>query len=415
MVVPNRFFWEQNADIQLLSTIRVNAKNTLRVSWTMTSNVFHIREEGSSVIEMDLKLKRYLSLFESATVTIAFTYHTQSYLLHFLHLLPSSCSVLLWQCMCDLSCIRTDFLKALAATPVRILCIWSTNIPDEMHCAQGHVPRLIPVFVCGETPVWAKTLEQKTDIINSNRLLYVNFTASYRTLKENEDSPTSRTTMERLFVQRELRANGFHQRALVPYEQMLLDMSACDFCVCPRGIGVDTHRFWEACMVGCAVITHDWQRLRSSAFGRFPAVWVRETVAFPAEEPLVSLRSCRMKPDHCLFIDEMGDVHMDRWMHVTVANLRAAHRWIGWKRSSDVLRHRVLSEGYWLAEIHRLRSSPGARVHVSPDARLTAPVAGVDGLGGGVVQEGRREDGQDGPAKRAAVQVLQRLDHALNE
>jgi len=38
------------------------------------------------------------------------------------------------------------------------------------------------------------------------------------------------------------------------YQRYLLALAQSQFCVCPRGAGIDTHRFWEALYLGCIPI-----------------------------------------------------------------------------------------------------------------------------------------------------------------
>lgn len=46
----------------------------------------------------------------------------------------------------------------------------------------------------------------------------------------------------------------------VNYETYLNNMAQHKFCLCPRGNGIDTHRFWEAQYLGCIpiIVRTEW-------------------------------------------------------------------------------------------------------------------------------------------------------------
>lgn len=51
----------------------------------------------------------------------------------------------------------------------------------------------------------------------------------------------------------QLRSIGIHNNILIKSEY-IEQMKKCKYCICPRGNGYDTHRFWEALMYGCTPI-----------------------------------------------------------------------------------------------------------------------------------------------------------------
>ena len=59
---------------------------------------------------------------------------------------------------------------------------------------------------------------------------------------------------------------GVTQTGAVPYDQYIAGMAEHQFCVCPRGNGIDTHRFWEAQYVDCIpiLLKQDWTQAYSN-------------------------------------------------------------------------------------------------------------------------------------------------------
>jgi len=59
---------------------------------------------------------------------------------------------------------------------------------------------------------------------------------------------------------------GVTQPGQVPYPQYIAGMAEHQFCLCPRGNGIDTHRFWEAQYVDCIpiLLKQDWTQAYSN-------------------------------------------------------------------------------------------------------------------------------------------------------
>jgi hypothetical protein len=62
----------------------------------------------------------------------------------------------------------------------------------------------------------------------------------------------------------------------VPFEQYIQNLAAHKFCICPRGNGIDTHRFWEAQYLDTIpiILLRDW----TPAYSGFPVLLVAEWV-----------------------------------------------------------------------------------------------------------------------------------------
>lgn len=59
---------------------------------------------------------------------------------------------------------------------------------------------------------------------------------------------------------------GVTQPGVVPYSEYIAGMAQHQFCLCPRGNGIDTHRFWEAQYVDCIpiLLKQDWTQAYSN-------------------------------------------------------------------------------------------------------------------------------------------------------
>ena len=59
---------------------------------------------------------------------------------------------------------------------------------------------------------------------------------------------------------------GVTQPGAVPYVEYITGMAEHQFCLCPRGNGIDTHRFWEAQYVDCIpiLLKQDWTQAYSN-------------------------------------------------------------------------------------------------------------------------------------------------------
>jgi hypothetical protein len=217
----------------------------------------------------------------------------------------------------------------------RIDAIFSTQMRD---CDLFSGMRMVAIGPLSRKPSWCV---DKRDAGDADPALYVNFTTN---------SGCLRYTFERVAAESALRANGFGVRPTEPHESMMSSMSRCQFCACPHGIGIDTHRFWEALAAGCAVVCTDWLVLRSHFRGRLPAVWVQE---FAQNTDMCrALDTAREQVMDGVWVDRHGDVFVQRWSDVTRARLRVAHRLVGWRRASPLCRTLVQAP-YWTAKILR--------------------------------------------------------------
>lgn len=68
---------------------------------------------------------------------------------------------------------------------------------------------------------------------------------------------------------------GVTQPGAVPYDQYIAGMAEHQFCLCPRGNGIDTHRFWEAQYVDCIpiLLKQDWTQAYSNLPVLFLDTW----------------------------------------------------------------------------------------------------------------------------------------------
>jgi hypothetical protein len=96
-------------------------------------------------------------------------------------------------------------------------------------------------------------IEKKNELLSATRriqktkLLYVNF------------SPRTHPSREEAFVV----AKGLKEVTIesdIPYKDYLQNLGEHKFCLCPRGNGIDTHRFWEAQYLDCipVILWQDW-------------------------------------------------------------------------------------------------------------------------------------------------------------
>ncbi len=239
-------------------------------------------------------------------------------------------------------CIHNDFpLEFYRLKPFEkyIDGIFSTMLVDSQVLIKRGV-RLLPIGLLQQKPNWCinKRMSESTD-----PLLYVNFTT-------NCGMTNLRYIVERWSTERALQSNGFTIRSTEPHDSMLQSMSRSKFCAAPHGAGIDTHRFWEAMAAGCALVSTDWFSLRSVFRGRLPVVWIKEyapnaEICEVADPPAVEVMGG-------IRIDCFGDVYLDKWVDVTRDSLRRVHRFVGWRRSSELCRN-ILSANYWIAQILR--------------------------------------------------------------
>lgn len=138
---------------------------------------------------------------------------------------------------------------------------WFTKNPCIKHPKISPIP-LGPKFQYVSTRFFG---EPKTEILqklhkyclspytdfrrNKPNTLYFNFSVG------TTDNPFIREHQGiRKRIREELLNAGFEENVAKPFEEYLCDIREHQFCVCPPGRGVDTHRCWEALMVGTVPI-----------------------------------------------------------------------------------------------------------------------------------------------------------------
>lgn len=249
-------------------------------------------------------------------------------------------------CLYDHSMFTQRDAQELVKLPNRIVGCFATQLSDSdvlpPHGSPWR-PTLLPIGILNDTPVWCNALKTDDGRDAPGRLLYVNISVEYTCFtRASMASYERRTALEKIL------ANGFALSTRVPHHVMLQKMSEHAFCACPRGIGPDTHRFWEALAVGCIPVMTDWRRLRHAYRGQLPALFVLHS-KFESSFHIHNLRSFEMCPG--VVVDECGDVLCASWEHVTPAGLPRAYRFVAWKRYRPVVRS-LLYKGTWMAKIH---------------------------------------------------------------
>lgn len=66
-----------------------------------------------------------------------------------------------------------------------------------------------------------------------------------------------------------LSERGFEVSSNKPYEEYLRDLASHKFCLCIRGNGIDTHRFWESLYLGVIPVVVDNDHTNITKFSRF--------------------------------------------------------------------------------------------------------------------------------------------------
>jgi hypothetical protein len=122
---------------------------------------------------------------------------------------------------------------------------WYAQNPEFSHAKLSALPIGLQNKQWGKEKI--SELLQAGKNISKSKLLYVNFSA---------DTHPSR--VEAIKVAKELRYATIETG--VPYKEYLTQLTKHKFCLCPRGNGIDTHRFWEAQYLGCipVVLYRDW-------------------------------------------------------------------------------------------------------------------------------------------------------------
>lgn len=79
---------------------------------------------------------------------------------------------------------------------------------------------------------------------SSKRLVYLNFSATH----------PSREKVRTLFADKSFVTVAQSEPTMEGRKKYLMDLREHDFCLCPRGNGLDTHRLWESLYMGCIPI-----------------------------------------------------------------------------------------------------------------------------------------------------------------
>jgi hypothetical protein len=248
-------------------------------------------------------------------------------------------------CLYDNSVFTMGDVKLFRGLQNRIVGCFATQLSDQdVSLPRGDPwsPTLFPIGVLCATPIWCNALVT-ADTAPSDRLLYINLSVKYQCYAKEDLAG-----MERRHVVRKLLDNGFALSTFVPHDEMLRRMSSHLFCACPRGIGPDTFRFWEAVSVGSIPIATDWKRLRGDYRGQLPALFVQQTF-FRSTFRIHPCRSFELRRG--VYVDEFGDILYSKWEHVQKDSLPLLYRFIAWKRYRPCVM-RLLFRGTWLARFH---------------------------------------------------------------
>ena len=128
------------------------------------------------------------------------------------------------------------------------------------NCEFSHT-RLKPLPIGLENKQWGpEKIEQLVEASKDNfksDLIYVNFSTG-----------THPSRLEAMIVSRSLQYATIETG--VSYQAYLKSMAKHKFCICPRGNGVDTHRFWEAQYLNCipVILWRDW----TAAYSEMPVL-----------------------------------------------------------------------------------------------------------------------------------------------
>lgn len=340
---PDRSFWTTESHI-VCRTSALRRKQVVPLTWYLDAPRLLLTYASTDLDEVVSRSRSAVRRAVTDGCIISFSLGAEPLLLSVLQTLRATdprVPIVLISCMMDETAMKERLLAQVRAVGCRVVAFFST------HCEENESRvRLVPLFSSGWKPTWAHESPHATDEAEQDAFVYVNFTVVYRTNGEYNKEAMRRAMWERMRVEQALMHNGFRQRKIVPYEQMLRDMERCVYCICPRGIGPDTHRLWEALSVGCAVVSHDWPALRRAFPGTLPALWVVE------DAPAARVAEWRER----LWVDERGEVYAGGWSHVRRDVLTQAYRFVGWKRSSTRLRMEVLSAAYWRTVLYRALS-----------------------------------------------------------
>ena len=254
--------------------------------------------------------------------------------------------VVVVSCGYDHSLFTEKFVRRVNTIGTNIIACFSTQIEDRDQLTPIKsknmliYPQLLPIGILHVTRLAPFQIENYVQ----DTFLYINMTIVYPFFKKEHPA-----TRERKHVLKSLLTNGFSQSPRVSHEEMIFIMSKHLFCACPRGIGPDTYRFWEAISAGCIPVASDWKRLRFQYAGLLPAVWVSEHL-FYSHSNWSNLLDVSFNVFNLFSINEFGDILFPSWLSVTRRSLRLAYRFVIWKRYSIHIT-RLLQSGHWMFTI----------------------------------------------------------------
>jgi len=119
-------------------------------------------------------------------------------------------------------------------------------------------------LITGNTDYIAHIREMSRNSVRSRALLCFS----------DETTPANRTPVREILGGRDFIRDLPLEKSLNGYLRYLQALAQSQFCVCPRGAGIDTHRFWEALYLGCIPIILERDAL--GCHGGLPALVVKE-------------------------------------------------------------------------------------------------------------------------------------------
>jgi hypothetical protein len=130
---------------------------------------------------------------------------------------------------------------------------WAQN------CEMAHT-KLSPLPIGLENRQWGETrvaqLVEAARHIDKHKLAYVNFSSSL-------PSQVQASEIAR-------KVPGATIQSEAAFEERICNLAQHKFCLCPRGVGIDSHEFWEALYLDCVavIVKPDW----TSAYSELPVL-----------------------------------------------------------------------------------------------------------------------------------------------
>jgi hypothetical protein len=106
-----------------------------------------------------------------------------------------------------------------------------------------------------------------------------------------------------------LLANGFEMSEITDFESYMRALADHKFCVAPPGRGIDTHRCWEALMVGTIpILLHT---PLDSMFDGLPVVFTDDYATVTEEWLAARYEELQERPDETF---DWARLHADHWV-----------------------------------------------------------------------------------------------------